>query len=298
MKPFILFFGIWILGIHIYGQENESLKYLAQTPPTLIPEIFAPGKISLKDAYEFGSVFSENGKEFFYGVELGNRTEIRYSQLKDTVWTTPVTIISHKKYGYNDPFLSPDEQRLYYISNQPNDRVGDARDHDIWYSVRKGEQWSAPINAGKNINSNKNEYYMSFTNSGAMYFGSNKHVKPDYTTDYDIYVSQFEDGVFQPAKRMGSSVNTKAYEADVYIAPDESYVIFCATRRSGLGKGDLYISFRNEDGSWTRSKNMGAPINSANHELCPFVSKDGRYFFYTSNQDIYWVDAKIIEKLR
>jgi hypothetical protein len=28
-------------------------------------------------------------------------------------------------------------------------------------------------------------------------------------------------------------------------------------------------------------------INTENHELCPFVTKDGNYFFYTSNEDIY-----------
>lgn len=43
---------------------------------------------------------------------------------------------------------------------------------------------------------------------------------------------------------------------------------------------------------------MGQFVNSAGHELCPFVTKDGNYFFYTSNQDIYWVDATIIHALR
>ncbi|NAY93099.1 hypothetical protein GTQ34_14365 [Muricauda sp. JGD-17] len=32
--------------------------------------------------------------------------------------------------------------------------------------------------------------------------------------------------------------------------------------------------------------------------ICPFVSMDGKYLFYTSNQDIYWVDASIIENYR
>ena len=52
------------------------------------------------------------------------------------------------------------------------------------------------------------------------------------------------------------------------------------------------------DGTWSESSNMGKRINTKNHELCPFVSKDGKYFFYTSNKDIYWVDAKIIESFR
>ncbi|MEL6973040.1 MAG: hypothetical protein AAFO02_22940, partial [Bacteroidota bacterium] len=83
-----------------------------------------------------------------------------------------------------------------------------------------------------------------------------------------------------------------------FIDPDESYIIFCSTREEGLGRGDLYISFKNEDGSWTNAINMGAPVNTVHHELCPFVTKDGQYFFYTSDQDIYWVSTTIFDELR
>ena len=87
-------------------------------------------------------------------------------------------------------------------------------------------------------------------------------------------------------------------EADVFIAPNESYMIFCSIREDGFGQGDLYISFKKDDNNWTTAKNMGATINTKYHELCPVVTRDGKYFFFTSNQDIYWVDAKVIEKYR
>lgn len=45
-------------------------------------------------------------------------------------------------------------------------------------------------------------------------------------------------------------------------------------------------------------KNMGDNINTEGHELCPFVTKEGKYFFYTSNKKIYWVDSKIIDTLK
>ena len=43
---------------------------------------------------------------------------------------------------------------------------------------------------------------------------------------------------------------------------------------------------------------MGEKINTDGHELCPFVTGDGKYLFYTSNEDIYWIDSGIIESLR
>ncbi len=43
---------------------------------------------------------------------------------------------------------------------------------------------------------------------------------------------------------------------------------------------------------------MGPAINTDGHELCPFVSRDGKYLFFTRDGDIYWVSAAIIDRLR
>ncbi|WP_299437595.1 hypothetical protein [uncultured Aquimarina sp.] len=290
----LFFFAILpILG---YAQNNEkSLLYLNQKPPGLQPEVFAPNIISKPSESEFGSVFSKDGKEFFYGVDINGKSEIRYTRLEKDSWTAPKVIVSDSKYGFNDPFLSPDEYRLYYISDMPLNGKGNGKDHDIWYSEKKPYGWSKPINAGANINSDRDEYYMSFTDNGTMYFSSNSNSE---NNNFDIYASKKVNSKFQKPEKLSDGINTKSYEADVFVAPDESYVIFCARRKEGLGRGDLYISFKNEDGSWTKSKNMGAPINTKGHELCPFVTKDGKYFLYTSNQDIYWVEASIINQYR
>lgn len=279
---------------------DEHLKYLKQKPPSLVPEIFAPGFISKKGEFEFGSVFSKEGTEFFYGVQVNGKTEIKYTALVDSIWSEPRTILSHEKYECADPYLSPDEKRLYFISG-PAEEQGPFH-MDIWYVEKKENGWSEPINAGSNINSDMIELYPSFSQNGTMYFSSNKGASEGIqnfsSNHHDIYRSQNVDGEFQKAVSLGNSVNTSEYEGDVFIDPNERYIIFCGIRKEGLGNGDLYISFKKDDGSWTKSKNMGEPINSESNEFCPFMSKDGKYLFYASKGDIYWVDGKIIEQYR
>lgn len=280
-----------------WAQILESkLNYLGQEPPSLSPKIFAPYFISRRDLYEFGSVFNKSVTGFYYGVNVNDKSEIWYTMLKENQWTVPRALLPNEKFGYNDPFLSPDEKRLYFISKRSIDGRSEKDNHDIWYIERTVDGWSQPINAGPNINSDKNEYYISFTRSGTMYFSSNKNAESP--NDFDIYYSVYADEKFQKPVVLNDSVNTRAYEADVFVDPDESYIIFCANRSEGIGQGDLYISFNNGDGTWTKSQNMGSPINTKGHELCPFVSHDGKYLFYTSNEDIYWVDAKIIDLYR
>ena len=279
-----------LIGINSYSQSDT---YLNQKPPSELPEVFAPGIISKDNVYEFGSVFNKDATEFYYGVNNRGKEEIRYTKLQNGKWTTSKTIMVHDKHGYNDPFLSPDENRLYFISQSALDGIGEPKDYDIWYAERTNSGWSEPINTGKHINTQADEYYISFTNEGTMYFSSSRE-----GNNFDIYASKMIDGKFQKPEKLPKEINTPSYEADVFIAPDESYIIFCANRKEGLGRGDLYISFKDEKGDWTPSVNMGPIINTKGHELCPFVSKDGKYFFYTSNQDIYWVSTQIFKSLK
>ena len=75
-------------------------------------------------------------------------------------------------------------------------------------------------------------------------------------------------------------------------------MIYCAERPDGYGKGDLYISFKDANGQWTKSKTMGNTINTKGYEFCPFVTADGKYLFFSRDGDIYWVDAKIINQVK
>ena len=297
MKKHIKILLILFLGLNCFGQK-KNVQYIDTNKPTLTPQVFAPNFISKKDESEFGSIFSKNGNEFFYAVNVKGKSEIRYTKLKKGNWIKPKTIISHRKYSFNDPFLSPDEDKLFYISDKPLNKKDTTNDYDIWFSKRNGKKWSRPINAGVNINTERNEYYISFASNGTMYFASNKNKAIKRKHDFDIYSSKYIDNKFQTPIKLSDAINTRGYEADVFVAPDESYLIFSAARRSGFGKGDLYISYKDASGNWTKSKNMGGVINSKNHELCPFVTKDGKFLFYTSNEDIYWVSTEIIESLK
>ncbi len=273
-------------------------EYMGQEPPGLTAQLFAPNFISTEES-EFGSVFNSAGTEFYYGVDVNGKSEIRYTTLVDGEWAEPAVFLSHGQYGYNDPFLSNDENRLYFISKRALDGLGAPKDVDIWYVQKSEEGWSEPINAGSNINSDANEFYISFTSEGTMYFSSNVNAsEANKNANYDIFYAEFVNGVFQTPTALSNSINTEDYEADVFISPDESYIIFCSTRENGFGQGDLYLSFKDSQGNWTEAINMGEEINTPYYEYCPFVTKDGKYLFYTSNQDIYWISTEIIDKLK
>jgi hypothetical protein len=127
--------------------------------------------------------------------------------------------------------------------------------------------------------------------------------KSDFTGD--IRYSRLVDGKYEEPKLLGKNINSgKSFHP--FIAPDESYLIFDGKREDGHDDSDLYISYRQQDGSWGDAINMGDKINTRAWEALANVTPDGKYLFFNrnvgsdnyENVDIFWVDAQIIEILR
>ena len=122
-----------------------------------------------------------------------------------------------------------------------------------------------------------------------------------------LYFSSRRKHFLQPS-RLDDKINSSGYEDGPFIAPDESYLIFESQRPESIdGSIDLYICFKQKDGSWSVPKNMGPTINTKYTERFAMVSPDGKYLFFGSNRkqqadnlffDIYWIDAGIIQRLK
>ncbi len=278
-----------------FGQLSGA--YLGQKPPGLIPEVFAPSIISTEKE-ELNSVFSSDGKEFFFVRIEGDVGIIYYSKEINGQWIKPEKMSFSAGADYVDINFSPDGQRLYFCSNRPSkSSVGEM---DIWYCERKGNLWSEPINVGLPVNSTKNDVYPVFTQNKGLYFASDRKGEK---SDWDVYYTHFINGRYSEPVRLDISINSQFGEGDTYVDFNERFMIVTSWGRpTGYGNSDLYISFKLKDGSWSKAKNMGDRINTEFSEHCPILLLDNKYLFFTSNRignrDIYWVDAKIIEDLR
>ena len=78
-------------------------------------------------------------------------------------------------------------------------------------------------------------------------------------------------------KNLGYAVNSRANEFKPSVSGDETKIYFSSDDRPG-GKGgnDIWVSTF-ENNKWQPAKNLGAPINSPEHESINSISADGRY---------------------
>jgi Tol biopolymer transport system component len=141
--------------------------------------------------------------------------------------------------------------------------------------------------------------YPSITKDGRIYYMSS--IRKGYG-ETDLYRSEFIDGKYSDGQNLGGMINTKYIELDSFVAPDESYLIFCSDRPGGYGEYDLYVSFKDTDEVWKEPINMGPEINSVESVTRPSVTPDGKYLFFCKHFDdhdaIYWVDTKVLHDLK
>jgi len=160
------------------------------------------------------------------------------------------------------------------------DNSSNKKDYDIWYVERREAGWSKPINVGKPINTDKNEFYVSATDDGSIFYSANYE---GGLGNSDIYEAKLIDGKYV-VTNLGDAINSPTGEGDPYVSHDGKMIIFMSWgREDDMGGGDLYISFK-ENGVWKKAVNMGEKINSTEFEYCPMMSPDGKYFFWTSYQ--------------
>ena len=306
MKSKAIFMGVLLSFIIIFSNHAQKGEfpvvkgpYLGQKPPGLTPEIFAPGLIST-EKNELNSVFTPNGKEFYYAISIpGKGYKIYYTKELNTGWTVPQLVSFSSNKSDVDMCITPDGKRMYFGSTRPVNGIPQ-EDFKIWYVERQDEGWTRAKYLDAPINNGRRALYPTVSTYGTMFFQA---IRDDTYGSRDIYYSRLKDEKYLKPVHLGKEINSVYGEGDVLIAPDESFLIVNSNGRpDDLGRGDLYISFRKRDGSWTTLKNMGKKINSEYTDYCPMLSPDGTYFFFTStrsgNGDIYWVDAKIIDELK
>ena len=297
------------------GLTKLTGPYLGQKPPGMTAALFAPGVVSTGYFEHSSPTFSPDGREMFWGVQesdsFSNPRPIVFMERIDGAWTKPrMAPFVKKQYRYDNPFFSVDGKRLYFAASLADEKEGGVSTNDLWYVERTAAGWSEQRKLPSPPNSNDLDAQPAVAANGSIYFSSRLDKSPD---GFGLYYSRFVDGAYRPPVAMDERFNILDADWTPYIAPDESYFMFCSFRKGGFGSGDLYISFKRPDGSWGDVINMGPRINTEGNERFPIVTPDGKYLLFNSTRkiagagendpgngagDVYWIDAAIIQMQR
>lgn len=272
--------------------------YLGQPSPGVTPTQFAPDHLPSDGVTHCSPTFSPDGYEVFWSVILREqrRGQIMCMRANKDGWTKPIVAPFSGTYSDVNPCFSPDGSRVYFASN----RLYGQGSADIWYVNRTDQGWSEPVNLGIPPNSESGEVQPCVAADGSLVFvGAMSSVE----WNRGIYLCQKVDAEYGGRIALPLSINSPGADAYPFIAPDQSYLLFCSSRPGCKSvETDLYVSFRTENGEWGIPVQAGPEINNGKTVSFPRVTPDGKYLFFRRFVDessaFFWVEARILDGLK
>ena len=254
-----------------YTRENTD-----QTSD-LNPE-YPEGQINIFPMQYFPVLTADQKTIIYTRIDQYGDEDLVYStrENKNGPWGKPFSLSENINTNDNEGTcsISADGRTIVYTACNAPGGLGRC---DLYISFKIGDDWSAPLNMGPQINSPAWESQPSLSADGrTIYFVS------DRTDGYggrDIWYSTRDNmGNWMPAENMGQHVNTKRDELSPFIDYSSTVLYFSSNGHPGYGGYDLFkTNFLSENSP----RNLGMPVNTRQDQLSFFITQDRTYAYYS-----------------
>lgn len=264
--------------------------------------LIGPGVIST-GVQETSVAMSRDGNTlYFMRSDFGEKDDtIMVSRRHDGHWSSPQVASFSGEWHDSEPTLSPDGQRLYFVSNRPLHSGGASvtvqmagqtfAGTNLWYVQRQPDgHWSKPLHVDGALNDGNMIYNPSVAANGDIYFSAHRQ---DSGNGYQIYVARRAANGYAAPERVALG-DIKHGRMDPAVDPQQRFLIYAGNEGDSLGRADLYIAFRQADGSWGKPQHLAGDVNSAALENAPSLGPRFGELFVSSNRS----DAAHFPKLR
>ena len=271
--------------------QSLPFDYFGITSPGEKIELFAPDIVSLKDTKEKSLAISPYGDEvFFSGGSAWPESKIMHVKKINNQWSEPTVAEFSSDCYATEPAFSPDGKYLFYSSSKG---MKDIKQYSIWRIEKVGNNWKNPKKVIDIEESAIWEFHPTISKDGSVYFcywDSQKQAG-------SIYHSKYSEGKYLKPENINLSFDVQNSVTDPFIDPDGKYIITSSNGQSGKGGYDVYISHRNEDGSWLSPINFGNAFNTTGDEDSFDISPDKKFMFIYKQDNVYWTETKGVDNL-
>lgn len=206
----------------------------------------------------------------------------------------------NSKYDDYHPSVSADGKTFIFTSRREDSKGGvqleDGQYYEDVYEAKWNsfeEEWgeSKPVEGA--LNSNEYDANCSITPDGQGIFVyrnisdvNKKIITP--TGGGDIYLSKIGSTGRWSAPKLVDGINSRAKDAGACLTADGNTMYFISNRtgiasgRGAQGGDDIWVSTKQEDGTWGKPKNLGETINTSGDEKSVFIHPNGKTLFFSS----------------
>lgn len=181
----------------------------------------------------------------------------------------------------------PQSGRFYFSSDRKNKSEGsgtegtknEGSNSDLYYTQQDRGKWIEPQGLPSELNSRLNEEILDFSEEGSVLLFQRSAANTSAKLFSDTLIGE-QAGIHYQAFAYPVIADIGDHALCMF---QDSVLVFSSRRLGGYGAYDLYFTiFRN--GLWSMPVNLGPEVNSIFNEDYPFLSKDGRTLYFSSDR--------------
>jgi peptidoglycan-associated lipoprotein len=203
---------------------------------------------------------------------------------------SPIELDFEQKDDMQQPSVSADGATMYFGSKWEGGQGGS----DIWVMKKTGSKWGAPVNAGKNINTELDELFPVVLDS-ALFFSSEGHLGYG---GLDLFVSVSNNGTWGKAENLKAPYNSSGDDFAISLNTDIASGFISSNRAGGIGGDDIYSFYPNPislllRGTVAFDDNNQVPTGTKvilatdGRSDTVYIEKTNEYYFYLEQDKDY-----------
>lgn len=188
------------------------------------------------------------------------------------------------------PVISPDEQTLFFIrSSHPENTFGwKSSSEDIWYSEfdKQKQLWGPAKHLGLPFNKDDFNKIVGITPDGNTVLIKGMYKNGEYKGRGFSFSHKIMKGWSEPEqiKLKGFDNMANGTHQGSFLSNDGKTIILSFSEKEGSDNNDLYVTFLDDDGKWSRPKSLGNIINTEANDDTPFLASDGVTLYFSSDR--------------
>ncbi len=289
----------------VYVYDFQDVPYLVYTQePSLVAE---NGRVlniymnqTLYDVYSVRVILDGSAIGDYYGIDA-----IGISESKEPIEAkimlaedmNPLFIAERVSESVNSPFSEtspiyvPDSKTLYFSRAEHPENAGGIEDPmDIWYSTYNPStgDWSVAQNIGTTLNNSGSNFITSVRSNGPNFVAIlGNTYKGDGTMRTGVSLTAKpatagQDAWEEPARFKIEDDYNFSERVDFTLSENRRVLIMSAQRNEGRGDRDLWVSFLQENGNFSKPLNLGGNINTACEDASPYLAPDFKTMYFSS----------------
>lgn len=186
-------------------------------------------------------------------------------------------------YTEKSPVISADGLTLYFCRDDHPGNTGQRDRSDIWYSQMVNGKWQQAQNMGYPINNGGHNFVISVTaDNNALLVGNTYHADGSANTSGFSYTNLAAQGWEVPRDvKVENYYNDNDY-TESCLSSSRKVMLSTVERKDSRGSKDIYVSFLQEDSTWSEHVNIGDVINTPESEASPFLAADDLTLYFST----------------